>query len=117
MEGQSFEAFDSDKGEPIEGVFVAGWSREASRGLVGLARKDGVNGANAVLQYLQTITDGSPDVLKHLQGVLSGLPHPTISRDHLKLLVKSEETRRIQLGVQDFKFDNNEEMLTEMGLG
>jgi ferredoxin--NADP+ reductase len=116
VEGQSFEAFDSDKGESIEGVFVAGWSREASKGLVGLARKDGVNGANAVLQYLQTIANESPDVLNHLQGVLNGLSHPTVNRDHLKLLAKAEETRRIQLGVEDFIFDNNEEMLAEMGL-
>ena len=117
VEGQSFEAFDSDKGKPIEGVFVAGWSREASKGLVGFARKDGVNGANAVLRYLQTVPGESPDVLHHLQGLFNKLHHPIVSRDQLKQLLKAEETRRIQLGVEDFKFDNNEDMLAEMRLG
>jgi ferredoxin--NADP+ reductase len=54
MEGLSFEAFDPDLNRPIDRVFVAGWSREASSGLVGIARKDGENGARAVLDYLQS---------------------------------------------------------------
>jgi ferredoxin--NADP+ reductase len=37
----SYEAYDPDVDKPIEGVFFAGWSREASSGLVGVARKDG----------------------------------------------------------------------------
>ena len=57
MDGLSFEAFDPDLNRPIDRVFVAGWSREASSGLVGVARKDGENGARAVLEYLQTCPD------------------------------------------------------------
>lgn len=48
----SYEAYDPDCERPIEGIFLAGWAREASTGLVGAARKDGINGARAVLQYL-----------------------------------------------------------------
>jgi ferredoxin--NADP+ reductase len=53
--GISYEAFDPDLDRPIDRVFVAGWSREASSGLVGVARKDGENGAAAVLEYLKTL--------------------------------------------------------------
>ena len=49
----SFEAYDQEAGAPLSGIFVAGWSREASSGLVGIARKDGERGARALLQYLE----------------------------------------------------------------
>ena len=39
VDGISFEAYDPNLDRPIERVFVAGWSREASSGLVGIARK------------------------------------------------------------------------------
>ena len=55
IDGISYEAYDQETGKPLEGVFMAGWSREASSGLVGVARKDGENGAKALLQYLQTL--------------------------------------------------------------
>ena len=50
----SYEAFDPDNEQPIEGVFLAGWARQASVGLVGVARRDGERAAEAVLAYLQT---------------------------------------------------------------
>ncbi len=53
VDGLSYEAYDPAAAAPIPGVFVAGWSREASSGLVGVARKDGENGAQALLQYLK----------------------------------------------------------------
>ena len=40
----SFEVFDHENALPIPGIFVAGWSREASSGLVGVARAKMVNG-------------------------------------------------------------------------
>jgi len=46
VDGISYEAYDPEKKAPIEGVFVAGWSREASNGLVGVARKDGEHGGS-----------------------------------------------------------------------
>ena len=44
----SYEAFDAATNSIIPDVFVGGWSRQASDGLVGLARKDGTNAARAV---------------------------------------------------------------------
>lgn len=50
----SYEAYDPGSETTIEGVFIAGWAREASIGLVGTARKDGKNGALALLHYLES---------------------------------------------------------------
>ena len=55
VDGISFETFDPARQVVIPDVFVAGWSRQASTGLVGYARKDGTYGARAVLQYLETL--------------------------------------------------------------
>ncbi len=52
VDEQSYEVFDPETNQPIQGIFVAGWSRQASTGLVGVARRDGTNGARAMLQYL-----------------------------------------------------------------
>ncbi len=116
IEGESYEAYDSEKDEPVEGIFVAGWSRKASSGLVGVARKDGVNGARAVLQYLTELPPAAPDVLSRVQESLSRLPHPVVSGDALQLLEAAEQAKMQELGVEDFKFASNQEMLEVMGL-
>ena len=70
VEGISYEAFDPEQGDAIPDVFLAGWARLASTGLVGVARKDGEQGTRAVLQFLQA--QAQP-----------GTPDPTRLRDYL----------------------------------
>jgi len=116
VEGVSYEAFSSDEGKPLEGVFVAGWSRVASTGLVGLARKDGVNGARAIMQYLRENPAGSEDASKKVAAVLQTLAHPVVTKDALAALESAERERAEMLGVEEFKFTSNAGMLEAMGL-
>ena len=115
MEGISYEAFDPQAGTPIEAIFVGGWSRKASEGLVGYARKDGINAARAVWEYLQTIR---PDdsALETITAKIKGLPKAVVTKEDIKRLedVEAEEARKREL--EEFKFDNNEDMLRAMGL-
>jgi len=116
QEGHSYEAFDPQRGAIIEDAFVAGWSREASTGLVGIARKDGVNGARAVLQYLQTLhPSGSPDT-GALQSRLGSLPTPLVRKEDLARLEAVEQQEAQRRGLEEFKFASNEEMLAAMGV-
>jgi ferredoxin/flavodoxin---NADP+ reductase len=98
-----------------EGVFVGGWSRKASDGLVGYARKDGINAARAVLQYLgsKEPAGSSPEVVSEK---MKGLRKPVIGKDDIKRLevVEAEEAKK--RGLEEFKFVSNEEMLQAMGL-
>ncbi len=55
IEGVNYEVDGSSVGLPAQGIFIAGWSRQSSYGLVGQARKDGINGAEAVLKYLEGV--------------------------------------------------------------
>jgi len=116
IDGNSYEAFDPHNGRPLSGIFVAGWSRKASNGLVGVARKDGVSGARAVLQYLQEstvpISLSSDQVLRYLQSVSPLLVRQT---DLIRLEAVEREHAQ-QLGLEDFKFGTDQEMLAAVGL-
>ncbi len=116
--GLSYEAFDPDLDRPIERVFVAGWSREASSGLVGVARKDGENGAMAVAQYLQTQPPlkKSAAILESLSHRLEHLEKMVVTKEHLKKLTEIELCEARRLGLEDFKFASNTDMLKAMGL-
>jgi ferredoxin--NADP+ reductase len=110
VDGLSYEI------EGMQNVFVAGWSRQASTGLVGIARKDGINGANAVLQYLKSISPCCEGGLERVLKRLSAMPEPIITQAHLAFLEKIEKDKAVELGLPDFKFRKNIEMLTEIGL-
>ncbi len=116
VEGESYEAYDSERQQPIEGVFVAGWSRKASSGLVGVARKDGTNGARAVLEYLSELPPAHPSALENIRAAISTLDHPVVNEEALAALEKVELEKAQLLGVDDFKFSSNRDMLEVMGL-
>ena len=108
VDGLSFES-------TIEGVFVGGWSRKASDGLVGYARKDGINSSKALWQYLQTKPARDPDPAA-LLAKLGSLAKPVITRDFILKLEEVENAEAKARGLEEFKFDSNEEMLRAMGL-
>jgi ferredoxin--NADP+ reductase len=115
VDGRSYEAYDPTTSSLIPDVFMGGWSRQASDGLVGLARKDGTNASRAVSQYLQTL----PGVLPNLEAVasrLKSLSKPIITKDEIRKLEAVEEQEAQRRGLPEFKFASNEEMLQAIGL-
>lgn len=99
----------------FDDVFVGGWSRKASSGLVGYARKDGTNAAKALWQYLQTKQPVEPN-LEAFTAKLNGLNKPLVLKEHIKILDEAELAQAKQQGLEAFKFDNNDDMLKVMGL-
>ncbi len=113
----SYEVYDPEKAQTIEGVFVAGWSREASSGLVGLARKDGENGARAMWQYLQE-KQPRGDWQACLDAVaqrLNNLKQRVVVREDIARLHEREMLESENLGLEDFKLRTNKEMLAVIG--
>lgn len=108
VDGNSYEA-------PIEGVFVGGWSRKASDGLVGYARKDGINAAKAVWQYLQTKPPANVRA-EAVEDSVNALPKRVVKKEDLKRLEAVEFAEAEKRGLEEFKFADNEEMLQAMGL-
>jgi ferredoxin--NADP+ reductase len=113
VNGLSYEAYDPKLGKAIDGVFVAGWAREASSGLVGVARKDGENGASAVLEYLKTkpINIDESQLMQQLHQKFLSLSSPVITKEQVWKLESKERSEAERLGVEDFKFKTNAEML------
>ncbi len=117
VDNLSYEAFNPDTNMPLERVFLAGWARQASSGLVGYARKDGENAAEAVLAYLNT-QKPMPDldnVLEKFEQRLAETQERLVDKPHLAKLVEVEISQAQKLGVEEFKFPSNDEMLTAMG--
>jgi ferredoxin/flavodoxin---NADP+ reductase len=115
VDGLSYEAFDPEANQPIRDVFVAGWAREASSGLVGVARRDGENGAKAVLQYLETkapLLDADPAFagLEKLDELLALRTDRVVTQQHLQRLDEAEKAEAQRLGVEEYKLKTNEEM-------
>jgi ferredoxin--NADP+ reductase len=108
VDGISYEA-------PAEDVFVGGWSRQASTGLVGYARKDGTNASKAVWQYLQTKQPNEPN-LKAIVEKVKSLNKPMVTKEDVRKLETIEMAEAQKRGVEEFKFDTNDEMLQAMGL-
>ena len=115
IDGISYEAFDPQAGKPIEGVFVGGWSRKASDGLVGYARKDGTNASKAVWNYLQT-KEPDASALEAVIAKVTDLHKPAVTKDDIQRLEAVEAEEAQKRGLEEFKFASNEEMLRAMGL-
>ncbi len=113
VEGVSYETYDPAAGAVIPDVFVAGWSRQASTGLVGYARKDGTNGAHAVLQYLETLDKITPDE-QALRSRLVKLGKPLVTQSDVRKLVEIEAETARHRGLEFYKFGTNEEMLEKI---
>ena len=77
---------------------------------MGYARKDGINGAKAVLQYLNTLPPVEPDDAA-LQARLKKMGKPFVTLSDVRKLVEIEAEIARQRGLEFFKFGTNEEML------
>lgn len=117
VEGISYEAFNPDTGQPIERVFLAGWARQASTGLVGVARRDGERAAEAVLTYLQTQPPmrDLENVLDKFEQRLEETHQRVVDKSHLAKLEEAEKAEAQKLGAEEYKFATNDEMFAAMG--
>ena len=111
-----FQAYDEATGEVIPGVFLCGWARKASEGLVGVAKRDGEWCSEVVLRYL---ADKSPLAAEEISYKLTRLEalvksrQPDVVRvDDLLALSEMEQEEGQRRDIEEFKFPTNDEMLT-----
>lgn len=116
-----FQAYDETAGKVVEGVFLAGWSRKASEGLVGVAKRDGDWCAEVVERYLAEKRSGNnaKAVLEKLRGVLEDRKSRPVDVKALRVLEEAERSHREESDcIGEFKYASNQEMMTliERGL-
>ncbi|MBI4400325.1 MAG: FAD-dependent oxidoreductase [Nitrospirae bacterium] len=114
-----FQAYDEASGTVIEGVFLTGWARKASEGLVGVAKRDGEWCAEVVTRYLET---QSPHDRAVIDGKISQLRRmfderrvQAIDVEGLRALEDAEkEHSAVNDFIGEFKFVSNQEMLVQI---
>jgi ferredoxin/flavodoxin---NADP+ reductase len=117
-----FQAYDESAGKVVDGVFLTGWARKASEGLVGVAKRDGDWCAEVVERYLANKTAGSHAkvVLDQLQGILKSRKSRPVDVKGLRALEAAEQAHAGGTDcIGEFKFAANQEMLNliERGRG
>lgn len=111
VDGISYEVYNPELCAQCEDIFVSGWARKASEGIVGLARKDAERGAEAMLGYLATLpTDDVPGALEAI-GRLPVLSKRVITKGDLDRLAEVEQQKAAESGLREFKFGTQQSML------
>ncbi len=111
INGISYESFDPVSLTIIEDVFLAGWARKTSDGLVGNARKDGVNAAQAIDMYLQTLENPPSGDIEQIESFIRTRNKRIVDKFDLNGLLLAENKIAAERGFESFKFASNEEML------
>ncbi len=112
-----FQAYDEKSGQVLDGVFLTGWARKASEGLVGIAKRDGEWCAEVVTRYLAT---HAPKTRSTIEAVLDKL-HRYL-RERGSIPVDLAGLRALECAekgyngdsdcIGEFKFVTNQEMLS-----
>jgi ferredoxin--NADP+ reductase len=106
-----YQVCDPQTGAEMEGVFVVGWARRASDGLVGIARHDAEVGATHVLNFLQGKTDTGAASVEKIENTLRAKGIAVVNKAELELLGKVEEREARARNLTYFKYSDDADML------
>jgi ferredoxin--NADP+ reductase len=111
-----FQAYDETTGKIVDGVFLAGWARKASEGLVGIAKRDGDWCAEIVNRHLAPKTSGSHSsakvVLAKLASILKAHRSHPVDVKGLRVLESREKSHQGATDcIGEFKYSSNQDMI------
>lgn len=115
----AYQAFDPKAEQVIDGVYVIGWSRNASDGVVGVAKFDGEKGAGVVNRYLAN-RPGLPrrEIYQRVGSIINRIREksvPIVHKGLWRILEAVEREEAKKRGLEEFKFGTNDEMLQHIG--
>jgi ferredoxin--NADP+ reductase len=110
-----FQVYDEATGKLLDGLFVTGWARKASEGLVGIAKRDGEWCAEVVHRYLAARAPRPAAKLdelgRQLKALIESRQTDVVTKDDLQVLGNIEREEAARAGVEEFKFPTNQEIL------
>jgi len=110
-----YQPYDPESRKALEGIYLVGWSRNASVGLVGVAKKDAETGMKVVNDYLASKEGFAPAAVEQKLAALvthfekNGVSFVTKQDIELLEAVEKEEARK--RNTWEYKFSADEEML------
>jgi ferredoxin--NADP+ reductase len=106
-----YEMWDPRTSKSLDGIYVAGWARRASTGLVGIARHDGENAAGKVIEYLKTLPEKDSLHAFEIEALLESKGLHPVNKSDLFTLARVEERKARARNLVSFKYSDNSEML------
>lgn len=111
----AYQPYDPETKKALDGIFVAGWSRNASVGLVGVAKQDAERGMKVVNEYLKTKPGlSSGEMEERIEMLIDTLRKKgalVVTKDDVELLEGAEQEEARARKTWDFKYTNDEKML------
>ena len=110
-----YQPYDPASKQVLEGIYVIGWSRNASVGLVGVAKQDAERGMKVINVYLTSKEGFEPEVIERkVEAVLDKLEENKVSyvtKDDVALLEAVEKQEAKKRNTWEHKYATDEEML------
>ena len=110
-----YQPYDPASTQVLEGIYVIGWSRNASVGLVGVAKQDAERGMKVINVYLTSKEGFEPEVIERkVEAVLDKLEENKVSyvtKDDVALLEAGEKQEAKKRNTWEHKYATDEEML------
>jgi ferredoxin--NADP+ reductase len=113
--GAAYEVWDPESQRPLPGVFVVGWSRRASDGVVGRARLDAETGIKRVVEYLASKPKrpaaDADRLTAEVMALLKKAGATPVTYEDVRRIEEAERSRAAEAGVEELKYKSNAEML------
>ncbi|HWN90548.1 MAG TPA: hypothetical protein VNQ15_04025, partial [Verrucomicrobiae bacterium] len=111
----AYQVWDPAHGQPLADVFVVGWARRASDGVVGRARLDAETGIKHILKILgsrptRALAEAERPVTAIMHELDKAGARP-VTYDEVLRIEAAERERASREGVEEFKFASDDEML------
>lgn len=117
--GAAYQVWDPEAAQPLAGVFVVGWARRASDGVVGRARLDAETGIKHVLCWLESRPKrpaaDAERVLADVAAALERAGASPVTYQDVQRIEAEERARAAEASVEEFKFKSNAQMLAVLG--
>jgi ferredoxin/flavodoxin---NADP+ reductase len=111
----AYQPYDPEAARVLEGIYVAGWSRNASVGLVGVAKQDAERGMKVVNEYLSAKEGFTPGEMEaKIEAILDNLKKRrvcVVTKEDIEILESVEHEEARNRNTWDFKFIGDDEML------
>jgi ferredoxin/flavodoxin---NADP+ reductase len=111
----AYQVWDPDAAQPLAGIFVVGWARRASDGVVGRARLDAETGIKHVVAWLETRprrpAADAERVLDTVAAALREAGGSPVTYADVQTIEAEERARAAEARVEELKFKSDDEML------
>jgi ferredoxin/flavodoxin---NADP+ reductase len=111
----AYQPYDPEAAKVLEGIYVAGWSRNASVGLVGVAKQDAERGMKVVNEYLNAKEGFTPGEMESkIEAILDILEKrdvAVVTKEDVEILESVEHEEARNRKTWDFKFITDDQML------